>query len=275
MSLSKTKFIRNKVINNALVSIYYAGSGHPGGVLSSIDIILTLFFSEIKKENKKKDKNRFILSKGHSVPALYAVLKEQKYLTNSDLYKLRKLNSITQGHPSVTNNNFIECNTGSLAQGLSFATGLALGYKLKKYKKKIYCMVGDGEMQEGQVWESLMFANHHKLNNLCVILDYNKMQSDDLNKKIMNIEPIKKKIESFGWKVDKINGHDFNQIKNGINKFKKSDKPYFIIANTIKGNGISFMHNKPLWHGSVKMTKEEILQCIKELKINNPKIKIL
>lgn len=275
MHISKIKSLRQKIIHNSLTSIYFAGSGHPGGVLSSLDIILNLFLTEIGTYKKKFNKNRFVLSKGHSAPALYAVAKEFGYLTKIDLKNLRKINSKTQGHPSTNYTKWVECNTGSLGQGLSYSVGLAMGYKLKKYKKKIYCVIGDGEMQEGQVWEALMFASHHKLNNLCVFLDYNKMQSDDLNRNIITIEPIDKKIKSFGWNLTKINGHNYRQIQNSIKKFKNSSKPFFVIANTIKGNEISFMKNEPLWHGSVKIQKNEMLKIIAELGTANHGIKIL
>lgn len=276
MNLDLYQNLKKKITHNALTSIFFAESGHPGGVLSCMDILIYIFFNEIgpKIKLKSKDRNRFILSKGHSVPALYAVVKELGYLNKSDLKNLRKINSKTQGHPALNATNWIECNTGSLGQGISYSTGLALSYKLQKFKKKIYCMIGDGEMQEGQVWESLMFASHHKLNNLCVFLDYNKMQSDDLNKNIISLEPIKDKVSSFGWNYIVIDGHKVNEIKKAIEKFKKSKKPLFVIANTIKGNSISFMKNKPLWHGSVKLKKDEILKIYKELKTKE-KIEIL
>jgi transketolase len=273
-NLKKSK-LRTKVIHNALMSIYFAESGHPGGVLSCIDILFYLFLREIKRFKNIENKNRLILSKGHSVPALYSVAKEFGYLTKNHLKNLRKINSKAQGHPTINTFKCIECNTGSLGQGLSYSVGLALGYKLKKFDKKIFCVVGDGEMQEGQVWESLMFASHYKLNNLCVFLDYNKMQSDDLNQNIMNIEPVEKKINSFGWNVCRINGHNFSEIDKSVNKFKNSSKPFFIIADTVKGNGISFMENKPLWHGSVKISKEEIKQVLNEIGTQKDGIKIL
>ena len=274
MNILKLKKIKKKIIHNALTSIFFAESGHPGGVLSSIDILIYIFFSEIGPKSNRKDRNRFILSKGHSVPALYAVAKELGYLNKNDLKNLRKINSKTQGHPALNHTSWVECNTGSLGQGISYSVGLALSYKLLKYKKKIFCMIGDGEMQEGQVWESLMFANHYKLNNLCVFLDYNKMQSDDLNENIISLGHLSRKISSFGWKCLTIDGHKNSQIKKAINKFKKNTKPFFIIANTIKGNGISFMKNKPLWHGSVKLKREEMFKIYEELDTRK-KIEIL
>ena len=274
MFKKKIDFLKKRILNNTLVSIYNAGSGHPGGSLSCLDIILAIFIKKIKK-NENQDRNRFVLSKGHAAPVLYAVAKEFGFLNNFELKNLRKLGSQTQGHPSTNHSSWVECNTGSLGQGFSYSIGMAKAYKMKKFKNKIFCVIGDGEMQEGQIWEGLMFANHHKLNNLCVFLDYNKLQSDDHNNNIMKLEPIINKIKSFGWSTISINGHNFSEIFNSLKKFEVSKKPLFIVANTIKGNGISYMNNKPLWHGSVKMSLNEITKAISEIKIKNKSIKII
>ncbi len=261
-------FKSNYLKSLILLSIYKAKSGHPGGCLSCSDFLLFLFEREMNlkiNDFKKWDRNHFILSKGHCAPTLYAIGYFKKFLSLKSLLNLRKINSVTQGHTDLRTLNWVGANTGSLGQGLSVATGIALGLKIKKSNKKVFVMVGDGEMQEGQVWESLMFSSHHKLDNLIIILDYNKIQSDDFNKNIMNFEPLKKKLSSFGMNVQEIDGHKINQIKNSLLRIKKNNKPNFIISNTIKGKGVSFMENKPQWHGSVKITVEQIKKALSEL----------
>ena len=251
------------------MSIFFADSGHPGGVLSSIDIILYIYLYKLKitkiSDFKKNNRNRFILSKGHSVPAIYGTLAALKVLNFKNIFDLRKVDSVYQGHPCRINTPWIEASTGSLGQGFSFAIGQALTLKYFKNKHKIFVMIGDGEMQEGQVWEGLMFAAQHKLKNLVTILDYNKIQSDNFIKNIINIEPLKQKILSFNWNVIEINGHSFKDIDKAISKKFKNDKPIFIIAHTVKGKGVSFMENKPLWHGSLKMSVDQITSSLKEL----------
>ena len=257
----------------SLISIFFAGSGHPGGVLSSIDIITYLFHNKIKLKNindfKKNNRNRFILSKGHSVPALYSVLAALNLLNFKDTINLRKINSKFQGHPCRINTPWVEASTGSLGQGFSFAIGQAIALKHLKINKKVFVLIGDGELQEGQIWEGIMLSAQLKLKNLITILDYNKLQSDDFNKNIINLEPIEKKMISFNWNVIKINGHSFSEIDYAMKKKFKNQKPTFIIANTIKGKGISYMENKPLWHGSVKMNKDQIRLALEELKADN------
>ena len=253
----------------SLMSIFFAGSGHPGGVLSCVDIIVYLYSMRLKIKNinqfKNLNRDRFILSKGHSVPAIYSTLAALRVLKYKDILKLRKINSIYQGHSCRINTPWIEASTGSLGQGFSFAIGQALTLRYLKKKNKVFSIIGDGEMQEGQVWEGLMFAAQHKLKNFVAILDYNKIQSDNFNKNIINIEPLKQKILSFNWNVIEINGHSFNDIDKAINKKFKNDKPIFIIAHTIKGKGVSFMENKPLWHGSLKMSVDQIVSSLEEL----------
>lgn len=267
----QNKNVLKNLRKNCLISIYNAGSGHPGGCMSCIDIIFYIFkkYLNFKKKIffKKLDRNYFVLSKGHSAPALYSVANFFGYLSKNEMFNLRKINSVTQGHTHLTKKNlWMGASTGSLGQGFSFATGYALGLKKKKFKKKVFTILGDGELQEGQIWEAAMFSSFHKLNNLCAIVDYNKMQSDNLIKNIMNIEPLKKKWLAFGWQVITVNGHDFNQIKIALRKFEKTkNKPTVIIANTIKGKGVKFMENDPLWHGSVKMTKEQLEKAIYEI----------
>ena len=270
--LNKLQELSNQARIFGLMSIFFAGSGHPGGILSCMDMIVYLFSTRLKIKNinqfKSINRDRFILSKGHSAPAIYSTLAALKILKYKDILKLRKIDSVYQGHTCRINTPWIEASTGSLGQGFSFAIGQALTLKFLKNEKKVFSMIGDGEMQEGQIWEGLMFAAHHKLNNFVTILDYNKLQSDNFNKNIINIEPLKKKILSFNWNVIEINGHSFKEIDKAINRKFKNEKPIFIISHTVKGKGVSFMENKPLWHGSLKMNVEQIISSLKELGAN-------
>jgi len=270
--LKKLKELSNQARIYGLMSIFFAGSGHPGGILSCMDLIVYLYSTRLKIKNinqfKSINRDRFILSKGHSAPAIYSTLAALKILKYKDILKLRKIDSVYQGHTCRINTPWIEASTGSLGQGFSFAIGQALTLKFLKNKNKVFSMIGDGEMQEGQIWEGLMFSAQHKLKNFVAILDYNKLQSDNFNKNIINIEPLKKKIISFNWNVVEINGHSFKEIDRAINRKFKNEKPIFIIAHTVKGKGVSFMENKPLWHGSLKMNVEQIISSLKELGAN-------
>jgi transketolase len=250
-----------------LKSIYYAKSGHPGGSLSTIDILIELVNSgDILKANSK---NKFILSKGHACPALYAVASELGLISDNDLYQLRKLGSLTQGHPHSKLLPWLETSTGSLGQGFSVAIGMCLGYKHLSTYERVYVLVGDGELQEGEIWEGAMCAAHYKLDNLCLIIDYNKLQSDNLNSNIMQLEPLKQKWESFGWDVIEIDGHSITEINNAIKIANNIiNKPCAIIANTIKGKGVTYMESSPLWHGSVMLTKEDMYKALIDLHAN-------
>lgn len=263
--------ISNQLRIDIIKAISRAKSGHPGGSLSAIDIIVYLFFNEIKrtKENAfSPDRDRFILSKGHGVPALYAVFTKLGLITYEELMNLRVLGSRTQGHPSFVDLPYVESSTGSLGQGLSIAIGIALAGKLDKRKYNVYCMIGDGEMQEGQIWEALLSAPKFKLDNLCVFLDYNKSQIDGYIKDVMNLEPIKEKLIAFNWNVVEIDGHNFEEIKNAVNIFKKiKDKPTFIVAHTIKGKGVSFMEDNVEWHGKAPNEEETKLALIELQKL--------
>ena len=271
------KSLMNKIRIWALKSIFSAESGHPGGVLSSIDIIAYLFKKEMNydpKNFKTQSRDRFILSKGHCAPALYAVAAEVGIINKSRLDGLRKLNHELQGHTHRGSTPWVEASTGSLAQGFSFAIGEAKGLKMQNIDNRVYVMLGDGELQEGEVWEGAMFAGHHKLENLCAIVDYNKMQSDDLNKNIMGLEPLTDKWESFNWHVLEIDGHNFDEIENAFKKAKsEKSNPTVIIANTIKGKGISYMEESPAWHGSLKLSKEDLNQALLELGATEKEIK--
>ena len=251
----------------------HAGSGHPGGSLSVIDILTTLFFNRMRYDPKRpgwEDRDRFVLSKGHCVPAQYYCMARAGYFPMDRLVTLRKLGSPLQGHPDRVMLPGIEAATGSLGQGLSVAMGMALGLKLGGKGARVYCVMGDGESQEGQVWESLMSApklgapDHH-LDNLCVILDYNGIQLDNFVKKILDLEPVTDKLEAFGWPVLEVNGHDIAQVDKALDQAEATKGgPTFIVAHTVKGKGVSFMENDPEWHGKAPKP-EEAVRAIQEI----------
>ena len=251
----------------------HAGSGHPGGSLSVIDILVTLFFGRLRHDPKRPDwadRDRVVLSKGHAVPALYTVMARSGYFPETQLITLRKLGSPLQGHPDRTALPGIEAATGSLGQGLSISLGLALGLKLAGSAARVYCILGDGEIQEGQVWEAAMSAPKlgqpdHALDNLVVILDENQIQLDNFVKKVLDIEPVTAKWQSFGWPVLEIDGHDFAQINKALDQAEATTGvPTFIVAHTVKGKGVSFMENDPEWHGKAPKPAEAI-KAIREV----------
>lgn len=260
----------------SLISIYNAGSGHPGGVLSCVDLITYLFEREMNFDTNdflSKKRDRFILSKGHCAPALYSVASLCGIIDQSRLNGLRKINHELQGHTCRTTTPWVEASTGSLSQGFSFAIGEAKGLMMQNISNRVYVMVGDGELQEGQIWEGAMFSAHHKLDNLCAIVDYNKMQSDNLNANIMGLEPLTDKWVSFGWNVIVIDGHDFTDIERGFLEAQRCcGKPTVIIANTIKGKGVSYMEGVPSWHGSVKLSESDISVALSELNYSKEEI---
>lgn len=263
------KEMARKARMGALYSIYCARSGHPGGALSSIDIMSFLFSEELKYQpggTLMADSNRFILSKGHSSPALYAVGAETGIIDRDLLRGLRKLNHDLQGHPHRITTPWVEASTGSLGQGFSFAIGEALAFRHLETDNRVYVMLGDGELQEGELWEGAMFCGHYGLDNLCAIIDYNKMQSDDYNRNIMGIEPLADKWKSFNWHVLEIDGHDFDEIEGAIHKAKETKgMPTVIIAHTIKGKGVSYMEGSPDWHGSVMLSKKDFITALEDL----------
>ena len=270
--IEENNWLRRK----ALESIYYAKSGHPGGVLSAIDIIDFLFKSEMDysiDDFESLTRDRFILSKGHSAPALYAVGAKVGIISKDRLNGLRKINHELQAHTHRLSTPWVEASTGSLGQGFSFAIGEAKAMKMQSIDNRVYVMLGDGELQEGEVWEGAMFSAHHELDNLCAIVDYNKMQSDNLNENMIRLEPLVNKWKSFGWTVIEIDGHKSSEIKYAFDGARNvKTKPTIIIANTIKGKGVSFMENSPTWHGSVKMTKADLKQALLELGSSNSEI---
>lgn len=270
--IKENNWLRRK----ALESIYHAKSGHPGGVLSAIDIIDFLFNSEMDysiDDFESLTRDRFILSKGHSAPALYAVGAKVGIISKDRLNGLRKINHELQAHTHRLSTPWVEASTGSLGQGFSFAIGEAKAMKMQSIDNRVYVMLGDGELQEGEVWEGAMFAAHHELDNMCAIVDYNKMQSDNLNENIIRLEPLVNKWMSFGWNVIEIDGHKLSEIKLAFDGARNVKiKPTIIIANTIKGKGVSYMENSPTWHGSVKMTKADLKQALLELGASNCEI---
>ncbi|HEU4438268.1 MAG TPA: transketolase [Methylomirabilota bacterium] len=251
----------------------HAGSGHPGGSLSVIDILTTLYFNRMRYDPARprwEDRDRFVLSKGHCVPAQYYCMARAGFFPMDRLITLRKLGSPLQGHPDRVMLPGIEAATGSLGQGLSVAAGMALGLKLSGKSSRVYCVIGDGETQEGQVWETLMSApklgapDHH-LDNLCVILDYNGIQLDGFVKKIMDLEPVTAKLQAFGWPVLEVNGHDIAQVDKALDQAEATKgAPTFIVAHTVKGKGVSFMENEPEWHGKAPKP-EEAVRAIREI----------
>jgi transketolase len=252
-----------------LVMLESAKSGHPGGSLSAIDLITALFFHEIKMDPKNPDweeRDRFILSKGHGVPALYSVFSKLGVIPENELLTLRRINSRLQGHPDRVLFPFVEASTGSLGQGLSIAQGIALALKVKKSSSRVFCLMGDGETQEGQVWETAMSAPKYQLNNLVAILDNNNGQIDGHVTEVMNLEPIADKWRAFNWAVHEINGHSFPDILSALEKARaESSRPTLILAHTIKGKGVSFMEDKISWHG-VAPNAEELQKALEELK---------
>ena len=262
---AKAKKLRCNVIS----MITAAGSGHPGGALSSMDLITYLYFYKMRidPENPKwEDRDRFIFSKGHCCPAMYAALAEKGFFPEDALWTLRDLGSILQGHPDMRKTPGVDMTSGSLGQGLSCAVGMALGGKLGKRGFDVYALIGDGEMQSGQVWEAAMAAGGYELDNLTVIIDNNKLQCDGATCNIMKIEPVKDKWSAFGWEVCEIDGHSFREIDKAFDIFTPGNgKPKALIANTIKGKGVSFMENNHLWHG-LPPTEEQAYAAIKEIR---------
>jgi len=256
--------IRKHIIDE----VYSASSGHPGGSLSCTDILTVLYFHEMRVDVNNpawEDRDRFVLSKGHCAPALYATLAEKGFFPVEELKGFRNIKSFLQGHPSMKDVPGVDMSTGSLGQGISASVGMALAGKIDKKDYRVYALLGDGEVQEGQVWEAAMAAAHYKLDNLTAFLDHNGLQIDGKITSVMSPEPVYDKFKAFGWKVISINGHDYEQIIEAINEAKQTKgMPTIIIAETVKGKGVSFMENEAGWHGSAP-NKEQRDQAIAEL----------
>lgn len=267
---SKSLEERSKIIRRHIVRMLAkAGSGHPGSSLSTVDLLVALFYNKLRHNPQQPswpERDRFVLSKGHGCPALYAVLAEMGYFSVDKLDTLRQFGSILQGHPCMKTTPGIEISGGSLGQGLSVGLGMSLAAKLDKKDYRTYVMLGDGEIEEGQVWEAAMAASHYKADNLCAIIDQNGLQIDGFIHEIMSSHPIPDKWRGFGWHVIEINGHDYNAILSAYDEAEKiKGKPTVIVAKTIKGKGVSFMENQVDWHGK-SPSKDEAERALAELK---------
>ena len=263
--------ITKKMRAHIIEMLAAAGSGHPGGSLSATDIIATLYFKhmQVDPDNPSwEDRDRFVLGKGHAAPALYAALALRGFFPEEELITLRKIGSRLQGHPCRTETPGVDMSTGSLGQGLSVANGMALAGRLDGRDYYVYCIMGDGELQEGQVWEAAMSAAHYKLDHLIAFVDHNGLQIDGPNSKVMNVEPIDEKFKAFGWNVMRIDGHDLEAIDAAIVEAKKVEgKPTVIVCETVKGKGVSFMENVVDWHG-VAPNAEQAKAALAELAAN-------
>ena len=257
-----------KVRMNAVRGVHAAKAGHPGGSLSAADLFTYLYFKEmnIDPANPKwEDRDRFVLSKGHTAPGLYAALALRGFFPVEDMDTLRQIGSHLQGHPNMNETPGVDMSTGSLGQGISAAAGMALGAKYQKKDCRVYTLLGDGEIQEGQVWEAVMFAAHYKLDNLCVIIDNNGLQIDGKVADVMSPYPIGEKLSAFGFEVAEIDGHDFQQMEAAFGRARETKgKPFAIVMKTVKGKGVSFMENQAGWHGKAP-NDEEYAQAMTEL----------
>ncbi len=264
--------IANEIRIGVIEQVYEAQSGHPGGALSCADILAVLYFNQMNIDPKKPDapeRDRFVLSKGHCSTALYATLARKGYFSKELLKGFRKLDSNLQGHPDMNKVPGVDMTTGSLGQGLSAAIGMAMASKMDSAGCRVYCLVGDGEIEEGQVWEAAMCASKNQLDNLCVILDYNGLQIDGKVEEIAGLIDIKEKFESFGFKVVETDGHNIESLIHAFDVARhQKEMPSIIIAKTIKGKGVSFMENEVSWHGKAP-NKEQYEQAISELKLKH------
>ncbi len=266
-----TKSLRRKAVDvreDIIRMLNLAGSGHPGGSLSCADIGTALFFDVMNvdpNDPKKPDRDKFVLSKGHAAPMLYACLAERGFFPKETLWTLRKFGSILQGHPNMNEVPGVEMSTGSLGQGFGTAVGMAIAGKVDKSKGRVYTILGDGELQEGIVWEAAMAAAHHKLDNLTAFVDHNGLQIDGTNDEVMRVMPIDEKFRAFGWDVRVIDGHDMDAILDAVKAAKKvKGKPQMIVAETVKGKGVSFMENVVGWHGKAP-NADQTKQALEEL----------
>ena len=273
--LKSLKRLACKIRIGVLESVYGAKSGHPGGSLSIADLLAYLYSRELNLNSKAPqdpNRDRFVLSKGHAAPALYSVLAHMGFFKLEDLKSLRKMGAFLQGHPNMNSTPGVDMSTGSLGQGVSAACGMALGAKIDGSSVRVYCVLGDGEIEEGQVWEALMFASHYKLDNLCLFIDNNQLQIDGSVQEVAGLSKIPEKFEAFGFNVMQIDGHDFEQIECAVNLAKAcKDGPSAIVMKTIKGKGVSYMENNVSWHGSApneeqfKLAKAELDSILAQL----------
>lgn len=262
--ISIAKHVRIQILKQ----VYQAQSGHPGGTLGCADILCALYFNEmdITKENVSSlERDRFVLSKGHCSPALYAVLAEKGILREEELLTFRQIGSSLQGHPNKNETPGVDMSTGSLGQGIAAACGMAIANKLSNNTHRIYTLLGDGECEEGEVWEAAMAAHHYQLDNLCAIVDLNGLQIDGYTKDVIDPNPIPDKFASFGWHVVEVDGHDFDQLQNAFQEARSTEGvPTVIVAKTTKGKGVSFMEDQAEWHGKAP-NQEQFEQALLEL----------
>ncbi|MBR6700151.1 MAG: transketolase [Firmicutes bacterium] len=260
LNVDEVRIAARNMRQDIIKAISAAGSGHPGGSLSAADILATLYFYKMNVDPENPDmtnRDKFVLSKGHAAPALYAALGRKGFFDVEEMYSLRKIGSIFQGHPDMKKIPGVEMSTGSLGQGFSTAVGMAIANKLDGRKSKVYVLLGDGEIQEGIVWEAAMSAAHYKLDNIVAILDNNGLQIDGRNDDVMKVAPIYEKFESFGWEVMETDGHDIEEIAEKLDAADEIEgKPVMIIARTVKGKGVSFMEDEAGWHGKAPNAEE-------------------
>ena len=273
--LHKLKTVAVDIRKHVVEMLYKAESGHPGGSLSAVEALVTLYYSVMKHNPKKPndpDRDRFILSKGHAAPALYAVLAKKKYFSVKELSRLRRINCMLQGHPVCLYTPGIEASTGSLGHGLSFANGIALAGRLDKKNYHVYVMLGDGETDEGQIWEAAAAASHYHLGNLTAMIDRNFLQIDGNTEEVLQLENVVDRWEAFGWHVQEIDGHDITKIYDALQESKAiTNKPSMIVLNTVKGKGVSFMENNVDFHG-VPPNEMEYNLAMEELDLLKEKI---
>ena len=270
MTISELKEMAKTVRSDIVTMTNRAGSGHPGGSLSATDLLVGLYFGDMLRvdpENPEwRERDRFILSKGHVAPVLYSVLARRGFFPVEELWTLRRLGSILQGHPHKGSTPGLDCSSGSLGQGLSISNGLAIGFKKQGMDSRVYCLLGDGELQEGQVWEAVMTAAQHKLDNMCAIVDYNRVQLDGDLKDIKELGDLAAKWHDFGWNVIELNGHDMEQVVRAFEMARAyKGKPSVLIAATVKGKGVSFMENDCNWHG-VAPNADQLERALNEIK---------
>lgn len=268
MNIEELKKQANEIRKGVLTGVFNAKSGHPGGSLSATDIYTYLFFEEMNidpKNPKKEDRDRFVLSKGHAAPGYYSTLAHRGFFPVEDMKSLRKIGSYLQGHPDMKGVPGVDMSSGSLGQGISAGVGMAISAKLSNDDYRIYTLLGDGEIQEGQVWEASMLASHRQLDNLVVIVDNNNLQIDGSIEEVNSPYPIDKKFEAFNFHVINVDGHNFEELEKAFNEAKTiKNKPTAIIAKTVKGKGVSFMENNVAWHGSAP-NEEQYNEAMKEL----------
>lgn len=269
--------VGTKLRQLALTLIHQAGSGHPGSCLSAADLIAALYFGELRirpGEPHWERRDRFVLSKGHACPSLYAAMCLRGFFKPALMRSFRTLGGALQGEPAMRRLAGLDASSGSLGQGLSVAVGMALGARHRRWPLRVYALLGDGELQEGEVWEAAMSAAHYRLGSLCAIVDYNKLQSDDLNENILALAPLDQKWRSFGWNVVRIDGHSPAQIQRAFARARKTgSKPTVILAHTVKGKGVRYMEGQPVWHGSLRMTREDLEMALTDLGVPADRIR--